>query len=393
MEAVLSDPADKLVIINRGFWPVYPVIGEALLRLAETAVKRNQSVSVVLQDHVGIRGKLAEHDRGHGIRFFPARAWSNSGSGVLRRACDAVFFASWVLGVLLWVRPSRVYVSTDPPVAVPFLVMVYCRLFSARYTYHLQDIHPEAARVVMPVNRWLYRLLLAMDVRSMRNASRLITITEQMARKIRVRSATCAPIDVIPNPAVPFDEISFGPSKIAGFSFCGNAGRLQRIPLLIQAIGSYLDQGGRSKFVFAGGGVHSKELAALAANQANVSYLGVISSQAAAQLNADYEWALLPIEDEVTEYAFPSKSSSYVMADAKILAICGGNTSVAKWVLENDLGVAVEPDVTSLVQAFFDIESGRYVPTDDQRKREELKADLSPEVFVDALAKRLLEHG
>ncbi len=105
----------KLAIINRSFWPVYPVIGEALLRFAEQTVSSGNSVTVIMQDHADIRKKLAEAERGKGVRFYPAKAWTNSASSVLLRAFDAIFFMAWVLAVLIWVRPAKVYVSTDPP--------------------------------------------------------------------------------------------------------------------------------------------------------------------------------------------------------------------------------------------------------------------------------------
>ena len=77
----------------------------------------------------------------------------------------------WVGLCLLKTRPRHVYVSTDPPVLVPFIVMLYARLFGASYTYHLQDIHPEATNVVMPVNRVLFRILRWMDGAVMRRAA------------------------------------------------------------------------------------------------------------------------------------------------------------------------------------------------------------------------------
>ena len=42
------------LIINRSFWPIYPVIGEGLLRLAEE-LAFTKKVGVILQDHVGIK--------------------------------------------------------------------------------------------------------------------------------------------------------------------------------------------------------------------------------------------------------------------------------------------------------------------------------------------------
>ena len=380
----------KIAIINRSFWPVYPVIGEALLQFAQGAARRGHFVSVIMQDHVGIKGKLAEAGRGEGVRFYPIKALTTSASGTLFRAFEALFFMLWVMAVLLWVRPERVYVSTDPPVVVPFIVMIYSKVFDAEYIYHLQDIHPEATNVVIPVNKWIYILTLKMDALSMRKAKRLITITDQMATEIRLRSRTQAPINLLANPAVSFENIDTSKPKIPGFSFCGNAGRLQRIPLVLSAIKTYFKEGGELDFTFAGGGVYANDIKDFSKEFSRFHYRGVVSSTEAAQINADCTWALLPIEDEVTRFAFPSKSSSYVFSGANILAVCGEETSVAQWVNANRVGLVVMPNVKAMVETFFDIEKGGFQDLSDEESRDALKADLRFEVFIEVLNRVVL---
>jgi len=291
----------------------------------------------------------------------------------------------WVLVILLWARPNRVYISTDPPIFGPFIVMLYSQLFRAEYIYHLQDIHPEAANVVMPVNKLVYELMLKMDALTMRKAKCLITITEQMALEIRLRSGTTVPTHVLDNPAVSFDGICTNKAKVSGFSFCGNAGRLQRIPLILDAIETYFERGGCLEFTFAGGGVFADRLKVFADMYSHFHYVGLVSSAEAAQINANYTWALLPIEDDVTRFAFPSKSSSYVFSGANILAVCGEATGVAQWVQENQVGLVVKPELEAVVAAFFEIEKGLYRQVGDDMLRETLKAKLRFEVFVKAL--------
>lgn len=380
---------EKIIIINRSFWPVYPVIGEALLRFAERKAS-TMDVSVILQDHAGINQQLAKHNRGQGVKFFPCKAWSISGSGLIRRILDAIFFMVWVFLVLLWKRPTKIYVSTDPPVLVPFIVMLYSKLFSAKYVYHLQDIHPEAANVVIPVNPLIYRFFRWLDSVTMRQANLLITINEEMADEIKSRSSTQAPVQILANPSVAFEKITFT-DKQAGFTFCGNAGRLQRIPLLIDAISAYCEQGGRLPFVFAGGGVYSGALEELASKYSNVTYKGLITPSAAAQLNAHYQWALLPIEDEVTRYAFPSKSSSYVYSGAFIATVCGSRTSVAQWVTQHKLGEVIAPNKADLIEFFFAVEKDQLDTSSFDLERSQLKESLSFEVFLEQLTLHVME--
>lgn len=381
-----------IAVINRSFWPIYPVIGEALMRLVEQQA-HTESVGVIMQDHAKIHRHLVEHKRGAKVNFFACKAFSVSSSGILRRVLDALFFAVWVFFVLLLKRPRKVYVSTDPPVVIPFMVMLYCKLFRASYVYHLQDIHPEAANVVIPVNRFVFALLRAMDSLTMRSADSLITITDAMGSEIKARSGTSVKVRTLPNPSVAFDEVIVASTKQVGFTFCGNAGRLQRIPLLIEAIEQYCNAGGELPFVFAGAGIYSSTLQTLANRYPNVSYLGQITPKEAAQLNADYEWALLPIEDAVTRFAFPSKSSSYVFSGALIATICGEQTSVARWVQENKLGVVVKPNVDALVKFFRQVNAKQFRANQFDLERTKLKAELSFEVFVESLTKLISATG
>ena len=139
-----------LVIINRSFWPIYPVIGEALLRLAEN-ISRSKKVAIVMQDHDNIKNHL-KNKRGLGIKFFPGKAFSNSSSSLIIRILDAIFFSFWVTFCILKTRPTNIYISTDPPVVVPFIVAVLSRIINIKYTYHIQDIHPEATNTIKKLN-------------------------------------------------------------------------------------------------------------------------------------------------------------------------------------------------------------------------------------------------
>jgi hypothetical protein len=224
-----------------------------------------------------------------------------------------------------------------------------------------------------------------MDGITMRHAQALITITDEMAEEIRKRSRTKVPVHVISNPAVSFDEVISRTDRVQGMSFCGNAGRLQRVPLLVDAITQYLESGGKLKFAFAGGGVFAPEIKALAGRFSQVDYLGQVSATEAAQLNCDYEWALLPIEDEVTRYAFPSKSSSYVFSGAAVMAICGEQTSVSQWVSGNGLGVIVPPSVGSVVETFRAIERGELTAEAFAGDRDSLRQSLSFDRFLERL--------
>lgn len=365
----MSSKKTALAIVNRSFKFDSP-IGEGLLQLSELASTEGD-VCVITLAEGNLKGELNAAGRGKGLKIHAFKAFTDSASGLLKRIAEAVFFMLWTFISLVRAKPECVYVATNPPVVVPFIVALYCRLFGARYVYHLQDIHPEAAHVVVPLNGLVLNLLLALDNYTLRHAKALITISEDMKTHLLKRSDTQSPIYLLDNPSYDIEPMPLS-QRSKDVVFCGNAGRLQRIPLLINAIRDYLQQGGKLNFTFAGGGVHMTDVKALADAYGQVEHLGFIPANEAAELVNQHRWALLPIDDEVTKYAFPSKSSGYALSGTGVLAICSENTSVARWVIEHQLGIVCKADHNSLVRCFFKLEKdfgSSYLISDEMRTK------------------------
>ena len=371
-----------LAIVNRSFWPQSQVIGESLLQFAEQAAKKH-SVCVITQADGDLSEKLAREGRGKGVQVRACKSYTTSASRLVKRMAEAIFFMLWTFISLVRANPANVYVSTNPPVVVPFIVALYCRLFNANYVYHLQDIHPEAANIVVPLNGVVFGLLKRIDNYTLRHAKAIITLSEEMKAYTQRRSGTPSVIYLLDNPS--FEVVSAPMEERArDVVFCGNAGRLQRIPLLITAIREYLHKGGKLRFTFAGGGLYAPDIKALAEEYVQVDYLGIVPATEAAELVNQHRWALLPIDDEVTKYAFPSKSSGYVLSGSGILAVCGAKTSVARWVEELNVGVVCMADHEALVQCLFSLEnreSESFAVEEDVRER----------LQIPYFAKRLLD--
>jgi hypothetical protein len=379
LEKVVVERYD-LLIVNRSFWPIYPVIGEGLLRVAESLAS-SKKVAVILQDHSNINKHLKEFERGAGVKFFPIRAFSNSSSRIVLRIFDAIFFSFWVFFCLIRIRPKNIYVSTDPPILVPFIIAIFSKIINYKYIYHLQDIHPEALNVVVKIYRNIFGLLKKIDNFSMKQASMLITLNEEMKIEILNRINIKKEIAIICNPSITFNN-DLSLKKKRGFSFTGNIGRLQRIPLLINAITEYEKRGGRLEFAFAGKGVFSDLIFKLTKKISLIKYHGLVTPDEAASISSKYEWALVPIEDEVTRYSFPSKISSYICSSAKILAICSDETTVAKWIKTNQLGIAVKPTVNAVIDIFFKIEKKKIDIDFIDSDLNQLKKNLHMDQFV-----------
>ncbi|MGJ7461963.1 glycosyltransferase [Halomonas sp. MA07-2] len=344
-----------LAIVNYHFWPNAQIIGETLLRFVEKA-SLHVRVSVITQSDLDLRKILDESNRASDVDIRSCRSLTDSSSSFFMRVVNSIYFLIWTVINLLATRPKTVYVATNPPLVVPFIVCTYAKIFKAKYYFHVQDIHPEATNIVVPLNRIAFKILSNIDSITLRHADDIITLSKGMADYIRSRSGTRSPITVLDNPAV-IDLDHFAQPRDGDVIFCGNAGRLQRIPLIIEAIKLYIDRGGDLRFTFAGGGVYAKDIRLLADSYPNVTYLGLVPTEEAARLLVRHRWGLMPIDDVVTRYAFPSKSSCYLVSGCKILAVCSEETSVGTWIKEKACGEVAKPDVESVVSALQMIET------------------------------------
>jgi len=369
-----------LAIINRTFWPHNHVIGEALLQFAEK-VSGKSKVCIIIQAQKNIKSVMSNEGRGKTLKVCALRIISRPKSGLFVKSFESLLFMFWVLLQLLVQRPRKLYVATDPPLIVPFIVFLYCKLFNAKYYYHLQDIHPEATNVIYPINKTLLRFFIWIDNITLEHSKSLITISEDMKMYILERCKLKKTIHLLANPSFKLNlkkEIKQKNDII----FCGNVGRLQRIPLLLEAIKIYSEKGGNLKFTFIGNGFYEQQLSNLSTTNNNVNYLGYLPANKAASIVASHKWALLPIEDKVTKYAFPSKSSSYVLSGCNIIAICGSCTSVAQWIWREEIGIVCDPDIESIVECFFAIENNRF---NKKLANKELTKKLAIDTFVEKL--------
>lgn len=362
-----------LAIINRGFRSQH----EELLQFAEIAARDN-SVVVLAQSNDDLAGHMKRIGRGKGVTFQNCKSYSNSRSKVIMRVAEAAFFMLWVFVTLLRLRPRKIYVSTDPPIIVAYVVAIYCRLTNAQFVYHVQDIHPEIANVMLTLNKWVLNFFKIIDNYTLRNADSIITLTEEMRDCIRIRSKTLKQIHLIENPG---PNIQLVDKRDQDIIFCGNAGRFNHIPLLLEAIKTYLERGGIMNFTFAGGGIHISSIKKLSDARSEVKYMGNLTVLEAAVLVSRHRWALLPLEDEVTLYAFPSKSSTYVQCKTPIIGICGKNTSVGRWIEMNQIGLVCQPELEALVNCLFNLEKSEF----KYNFAEKLVNDLSYSRFTEKL--------
>jgi glycosyltransferase involved in cell wall biosynthesis len=357
----------KVVIINRGFWPNSDVPGSSLLTLAEHLSSEHDTF-VLTQSDIDIEKYCHVRNKAIKVRIKSCKLFTNSNSRVLSRAFESIYFSGWLLMSLILIRPNYIYVTTDPPLLASLIVTLYKKISNAEFTYHLQDIHPEASKIVLKLPLWLFKLLVRIDNFSLKNAKSIVTLTPNMRDYICHKRGILTPIHIIEN-ASSF-PIKNRKRQYQSIIFAGNFGRLQDIPLIISAVDLYMQNKGTMRFTFIGSGVYKRIIEELSDKWENVDYLGYLPIEEAIEVISEHEWGLLPVKTEVLKFAFPSKTSAYIAAGCNILAVCEKNSSLADWVEKNLIGEVSSPSINNIVDTFFMIERKR--PIYNRRKTNSL---------------------
>jgi len=337
----------SIAIINRDFGEHAGAIGLGLNRFAEEQALVS-SVNVITSStsrDVLLLGKSSN------IKLFLAKSLTSSSSGIFMRLFEVVYFSVFVLISLIKSRPRIIYVTSNPPVIIPFCVFIFCRFSGSKYIYHVQDIHPEASALVLNIPKIIVHFIKSIDTITLKNSELVITLSTDMKDTLLKRERGLN-IRLLQNPAI-LKNKTIGVVKKNGAIFCGNAGRLQNIDILLKAIEICLEKN-NSDFIFAfvGRGVFSKNLFLMSERYENFIYYGYVSAQDALNITSEYKWALLPIRSEVLHYAYPSKIPTYISAGCKLISITSNNTELAREIHTNNLGFNVEPYVKNIVASF-----------------------------------------
>jgi len=338
-------------VINRSFTPDHEVPGEALLGLAN-------SLAALSKTHVLTQSnkKLASHRMHENLSITYASSFTDSNSSILYRIIEAVYFMMFVIIFLIRRQPKRIYIATDPPIIIPFMVAIYSKFSGAKFYYHIQDLHPESYHSIKPLNEYIYFALATIDNYSLSRAEVIITLSDDMLESICKRSEKLRKkIILLPNTCIQPNHTLRRKNK--DIIFAGNAGRLQNIDFLIDEITEYLFEQGCLNFTFLGTGVFKDKIKDLSNKYPNsVQYLGFYPLQETVDIINAHKWGLLPIKEEALKYAFPSKSAAYAVCGCNVIGICGVNNSLSRWIKDENLGISIVPKKGKLKNLLKEIE-------------------------------------
>lgn len=347
----------NVAIVHRYFWPQNYPYATMLKDVVESFVNKGASVSVYTSSTGDV---LESADRSgwaksNKVNIKAVLLRGERQSSIIKKAVNAVYFGCWLLCNLSLGKHDVVMVATTPPVIVATLVSLISFIKKFKVVYHCQDIHPEGLFINQAIkSKVLYRFLLWLDTSNIKNAWRVIVLSDEMKKTLMSRGINGENIRVINNfifheakPSESFVKYEqLGQKKKFRFVFAGSIGRFQNLELLLEAIAAFRNDD-RLEFVFMGDGPVKTKLVDYAQQNdlTHVFFMSHVSIEKALEYLTSADVGVVSVSPGVTKVAYPSKSMMYFSVGLPVLAVVDDLSDLSTFIAQNDLGVSVSSEI------------------------------------------------
>lgn len=290
------------------------------------------------------------HERLAGAEIYRCPLYLHEQMSGLRRLLAPLTFALSSAPVALWQilkRRPQVVIAIEPTLFTAPLALLGARLVGARSVLHVQDLEVEAAFAVGHLkSRGLRsRLAAGFDAAIARGFTRVITISERMAEKIRAKGVAADQVEVVRNWV---DLAQVRPDTDAGAYrrelgvppgvfvalYAGNLGAKQGVRLLAEAA-ERLQAREDILFVVAGDGPMRGELETAAARLPNLRLLPFQPEARFGEFLGLADVHLLPQERDAADLLLPSKLGGMLASGRRIIVTADPGTELTEFLGES----------------------------------------------------------
>lgn len=286
---------------------------------------------------------------------------------------------------------KSIIVYSNPPV-LPLIAALASKFYNTKVIFVSYDVYPEIALVTKTIseNSIISKVMKIVNKIIFNNVIKVVALSNEMKEYLLKNRSGLSEhqIKVIPN-WYDDKELSSSAKSLKNsmfhsidndkdfiVSYFGNMGTCQDLDTIVEAVRDLKNEN-NVQFVFAGHGNKMGTLKSVVEkeNLKNVSIFDFLHGQ-------DYEHALnisdcfiVSLAEGLTGLAVPSKTYSYMMASKPVMAVIGKDSDIAKDLIDNNAGYAMEVGESSkLVSAIIELR-------DDKGKRE-LMGKNCRDIFV-----------
>ena len=361
---IRSPDRPTIVLAHRYFRPDTSPYGQLLGAIADSLSQEYDVHVLTMQpsyarNAASLRQPALTREGDIVVRRLPVR----NGGGAIWRLVDDLRFARGLISYVASLDDvALVMTSTMPPVLAGLAALAAARRRGALFLYHMMDIYPEVLRVHDPsAGGVLHDLLLRLDTYVIRNAARVIVLSDDMKATIASRGLSVGHVTALNNfelpgtsPA-PVQHADSDTRTRTRILFAGNIGKHQGLELVLEAAG-HLDESHleRLELMFLGDGKNVDTLKRLAAGlpEGVVRFEGRIPVEQAKALMRNADLNLVTLAPGMHTVAYPSKATTLRALGAPILAVVEAGSQLARDVRDSGVGlIASNTDVESLASA------------------------------------------
>ena len=357
----------QIAVVQFYFYPdisaVSQLLGDLLCTLAEDG-EYNITVYCATSDYAGV---LNQRDNRFnklnivriktpniGKRYFINRIIGYSG-----------FYMSIFLKIFLGRRWHAVVSMSSPPL-IAFPVSLALLFRKIPFIYYIEDLFPEILFDMNYLKRpWLIRKLQTLNKIVMRRAESIVTIEEDMSRKVitnypKARGKT---VDI---PNWSHDVVFLPASERKDFTilYSGNMGLAHDFSLLEPLIKELLPVKNIS-YQFIGQGTRVEEIRSifLKSGEKRVEFRGYTSRDAHGTTLAQAYLFVISQKKETVGDLLPSKLYSYLAAGRPMLFLGPRSSEIGRIILDNDFGVVVENtiDISTAKRYISFLKKNRFI--------------------------------
>lgn len=362
----------NVTLVTAYFFPEVTSVTHLLADLASDLARRGHRVTVVTnlacrgldEETVCAYRSRCDETTADGVRILRVGAKSRETGGLVQRGLRFFVNTLALYRAAAKVETDAYLINSMPP----YLGLVGARLARKRPTvYILQDLFPDSVIAMgkLPKSGPLARLFYGMERLTYRKNTRIITISDDMRDTLLAKGVPADKLDVIGN-WIDADAIrrvtradnalfdGFGLDRNGFYAvYAGALGILQDLGTVLDAARLVAKQTGAVRFVLIGSGGRERELRGRIAREGieNVSMFPLQPVSRAAEVYSLGDVSLVPLTQNVTGIALPSKTWTAMAAGSFVIAAADSGSAFERLIARAG-GAAVPPgDAGALADA------------------------------------------
>ena len=357
----------KILIISCVF-PPEPVVSAMLSEDIATGLSEEKRVVVLCPRPTRPKGfHFSQINAREDYKVVHLKSFTYARSSLLGRLYESYSFGKYCAKYINnHAQEFRLIYINSWPLFSQFRIIKSAKKFNIRSVIHIQDIYPESLINKLPFCKKIaLKILLPIDKYSLRNATHIICISENM--KLFLQSTRKIPAEkftVIPNWQNEEKFISYrslnarqrsGLRESLTFMYLGNNGPLAGVDHLIK---SFIRANiSNAKLIVAGAGSKTDACKKLVSdlNGDGIEFLTVPEGKVA-EIQDLADVMLLPVKKNGAMSSIPSKLPAYMFSAKPIIGSLDLQSDTAKAIIQSGCGIVVEPEnETELINAMKEV--------------------------------------